>query len=74
VKPLRISREVLDQLEINIMFFFTGKERSASEILIEQDEKSKQDNPEMIQNLHQIKEIGSPQGLKEFEDYIKGAK
>ncbi len=58
VEPLRISREAFDRLESNILLFFTGKERSASEILSEQDEKSKQDDPEMVQNLHQIKEIG----------------
>ena len=58
VEPLRISREVLDQLESSILLFFTGKERSASEMLFEQDEKSKKDDPEMVQNLHQIKEIG----------------
>lgn len=58
VEPLRISDEALDQLESNLMFFFTGKERSASEILSEQDRKSKKDDPKMIQNLHQIKEIG----------------
>ena len=58
VEPLQISREALDQLEGNILLFFTGKERSASEILSEQDTKSKQGNPEMAENLHQIKEIG----------------
>lgn len=58
VEPLGISREALDQLEGNILLFFTGKERSASEILIEQDKKCKQDNPQMTNNLHQIKEIG----------------
>jgi len=58
VEPLRISHEALDQLEGNILLFFTGKERSASEILCEQDEKCKQDDPEMTENLHQIKEIG----------------
>jgi len=58
VEPLRISNEVLDQLEGNILLFFTGKERNASEILSEQVERSNQDNPEMINNLHQIKEIG----------------
>jgi len=58
VEPLRISNEVLDQLEGNILLFFTGKERSASEILSEQVERSNQDNPEMINNLHQIKDIG----------------
>ncbi|MFC2071274.1 sugar kinase [Chloroflexota bacterium] len=58
IEPLRISPESLDRLESNMLLFFTGIRRSASEILTEQDEKSKQDNQEMIQNLHQIKEIG----------------
>jgi len=58
VEPLRISREALDQLEGNILMFFTGKERSASKILSEQDEKCKEDDSTMVQNLCQIKEIG----------------
>ncbi len=58
VEPLRISDEAVEQLESNLMFFFTGKERSASEILLEQDRKSQQGSPEMIENLHQVKEIG----------------
>jgi D-glycero-alpha-D-manno-heptose-7-phosphate kinase len=49
---------VLDQLESNLLFFFTGKERSASEILREQDEKSKKNDPAMDNNLHQVKDIG----------------
>lgn len=58
MEPLHLSHEALDQLEGNILLFFTGKERSASEILSEQVKKSNQDNPGMISNLHQIKEIG----------------
>ena len=54
----RQSPEALDLLENNLLIFFTGAERNASEILAEQDEKSKRDDPEMINNLHQIKEIG----------------
>ena len=58
VEPLRLTDEVLDQLESNLLFFFTGKERSASEILREQDEKSKKNDPAMDNNLHQVKDIG----------------
>ena len=58
VEPLRISAESLDELEGNIMLFFTGTERSASEILSDQDMRSMQDDPQMIENLNQIKEIG----------------
>ena len=57
-EPLRVSDEVLDQLEGNLVCFFTGLERGASEILSEQDKKSKEDDLEMIQNLHKIKDIG----------------
>lgn len=57
VEPLPISYEAIDQLENNLVLFFTGRERSASEILEEQDKKTKEDDPQMVQNLHQIKEI-----------------
>ncbi len=58
VEPLRMSPEAMDQLEGNILLFFTGTERSASEILADQDEKTVQDDPKIIENLHQVKEIG----------------
>ena len=58
VEPLRISHELLDQLESNLLLVFTGKERRASDILSDQNEKSKLDDPEIIQNLHRIREIG----------------
>lgn len=58
VEPLRASREMLDQLEGNTLIFFTGKERSASEVLAEQDSRSRQGDPDMINNLHRVKEIG----------------
>jgi len=67
VEPLRISDEALDQLEDNLLLFFTGKERAASEILAEQDEKSKKDDADMLQNLNQIKEIGL-----ETRKYLEG--
>lgn len=58
VEPLRISDEMQDQLENNLLLFFTGKERSASEILADQDKKSQAEDAAMIQNLHKTKEIG----------------
>lgn len=58
IEPLRISDDTLDQLENNILLFHTGIERSASEILSEQDEKSKENDPKTIENLHRIKQIG----------------
>jgi D-glycero-alpha-D-manno-heptose-7-phosphate kinase len=58
VEPLRVANETIDRLENNLILFFSGKERSASEILREQDTKSKNDDPDMVQNLHFTKEIG----------------
>jgi D-glycero-alpha-D-manno-heptose-7-phosphate kinase len=57
-EPLRISEEALDLLTSNIQFFYTGIERSATDILKEQDSKSRLDDPDVIENLHQVKEIG----------------
>lgn len=57
-KPLKISDETLYSFEDNLLLFFTGYSRSASAILKEQDDKSKQKDSSMIDNLHFIKEMG----------------
>ncbi len=56
--PLKISDETRDNLEDNLLLFFTGYSRSASTILKEQDQKSKQADAAMIENLHFVKELG----------------
>jgi len=56
--PLKLSRETRDSLEDNLLLFFTGYSRSASAILKEQDQKSKQDDHSMIENLHFVKDLG----------------
>ncbi len=56
--PLKITTETLYNLEDNLLLFFTGYSRSASAILKEQDDKSKQHNQSMVDNLHFIKELG----------------
>lgn len=58
VHPLRVSDSTLNDMEDNLLLFSTGITRSASEILKEQDDKSKEKNTDMINNLHFIKEIG----------------
>ena len=45
-------------LEDNLLLFFTGYSRSASAILKEQDDKTRQSNEAMIENLHFVKELG----------------
>jgi D-glycero-alpha-D-manno-heptose-7-phosphate kinase len=56
--PLKISDETRDNLEDNLLLFFTGYSRSASAILREQDQKSKQSDVAMIENLHFVKDLG----------------
>jgi D-glycero-alpha-D-manno-heptose-7-phosphate kinase len=56
--PLKISDETLYNLEDNLLLFFTGYARSASKILQEQDDKSKQGDKAMVENLHGVKELG----------------
>jgi D-glycero-alpha-D-manno-heptose-7-phosphate kinase len=56
--PLKASEETRDNLEDNLLLFFTGYSRSASAILREQDTKSKSDDQAMMENLHFVKELG----------------
>ena len=58
VNPLKINQDTLYNLEDNLLLFFTGYSRSASNILQEQDQKSKDKDQNMITNLHFIKELG----------------
>ena len=56
--PLKIEKEILYDLEDNLLLFFTGYTRSASGILKEQHHKSKANDKSMIDNLHFVKELG----------------
>jgi D-glycero-alpha-D-manno-heptose-7-phosphate kinase len=56
--PLKIDTETLYNLEDNLLLFFTGYSRSASSILKEQDDKSKERDQSMVDNLHFVKELG----------------
>lgn len=56
--PLRISMDTLFDLEDNLLLFFTGFSRNAGEILKDQKTRTQKEDPEMIQNLHYVKELG----------------
>ncbi len=56
--PLKIDPETLYNLEDNLLLFFTGYSRAAGSILKEQDEKSRQSNKDMTDNLHYVKDLG----------------
>ena len=56
--PLKLSAETRDNLDDNLLLFFTGYSRSASAMLKEQDQKSKSDDAAMMENLHFVKDLG----------------
>ena len=58
VEPLKISHKSLVDLEDNLLIFFTGYSRNASDILKEQDKKTKKEEEKMLENLNFIKELG----------------
>lgn len=58
VEPLVLDAETLHNLEDNLMLFFTGYTRSASDILREQDSKTRSSDGDMVANLHFVKELG----------------
>jgi len=58
ISPVQMDKETLYNLEDNLVLYFTGYSRSASSILKEQDDKSKNEDDDMTNNLHFIKELG----------------
>ena len=56
--PAEISMQTLYTLEDNLALFFTGYSRLASSILSEQDQKSRESEASMLENLHITKDIG----------------
>ena len=58
VEPLKIPAEALANLEDNLLLFFTGAQRSASEILRHQDQHTRKNSGEMLDNLHFTKQLG----------------
>jgi len=76
--PLNVSTDTQCTLEENLLLFFTGYSRQASSILNEQNEKSKKDDQDMIQNLHYVKDLAKRSqnalvsgNLYEFADIMK---
>jgi D-glycero-alpha-D-manno-heptose-7-phosphate kinase len=56
--PLSISMDTLFDLEDNLLLFFTGFSRSAGDILKDQNTRTKQNDSEMLNNLHFVKDLG----------------
>ena len=58
VEPLQLDSDTLLTLEDNLLLFFTGYTRSASQILRDQDTRTRQIDSAVIDNLHRIKQLG----------------
>jgi D-glycero-alpha-D-manno-heptose-7-phosphate kinase len=57
-EPLKLSEQTLYNLEDGLLLFYTGITSSSSDVLSDQDSRSKKRDAAMIQNLHDIKEMG----------------
>jgi D-glycero-alpha-D-manno-heptose-7-phosphate kinase len=58
VRKATVSYEIADELNKNMLIFFTGKTRSADEILREQEKGAKEEKSSVVDSMHFIKEIG----------------
>ncbi len=56
--PLQVSMDTLFDLEDNLLLFFTGFSRNAGSILKDQNTRTRENDDEMLKNLHYVKELG----------------
>lgn len=55
---LPVRPEVLDELESNLLIFYSGVEREAASVLTEQGQSIKANTESAIDRMHRIKELG----------------
>ena len=58
VEPLELSEQTLKGLREQLLLFYTGGARSSSDILADQDQRTRTGDEEMLENLHRTKEMG----------------
>jgi D-glycero-alpha-D-manno-heptose-7-phosphate kinase len=58
VEPLELDPGVLRRLRDHLLLFYTGEARAAAMVLADQDERSKAGDEQMLENLHNTKELG----------------
>lgn len=58
VEPLQMDNEKILDLEDNLLLFFTGFSRQAANVLKDQVDRTKNNDPEVLKNLHYTKELG----------------
>ncbi|HUC01309.1 MAG TPA: galactokinase [Candidatus Paceibacterota bacterium] len=58
VRKANVSMEIADELNQNLLVFFTGQTRSADAILTEQTKAVARDDKQVTESMHYIKELG----------------
>jgi len=58
VRPAQIEDSTLDDLNRNLLMFYTNTARSADKILSEQSKGAREEKKNVIESMHYIKEIG----------------
>lgn len=58
IEPVKISDGAFIELQNNIFLFYLNKKRSAGDILKFQNKKTNENNKDVVDRLHKIKEIG----------------
>jgi D-glycero-alpha-D-manno-heptose-7-phosphate kinase len=58
VEPIPIRPEVLDELESNLLIFYSGVERQAASVLSQQVEQITSNRDETVERMHRIKALG----------------
>lgn len=58
VREANIDDSTIDDLNRNLLMFYTGTSRNADKILSEQSQGAKDEKKNVIENMHYIKEIG----------------
>lgn len=58
VRKANVSLDVADELNQNMLMFFTGQTRSADTILVEQSKSVSTDKRDVVESMHYIKELG----------------
>jgi D-glycero-alpha-D-manno-heptose-7-phosphate kinase len=58
VEPLQLQADLVDELESNLLIFYSGVERSASEVLTEQAQVITSNQDGAVERMHRIKALG----------------
>jgi D-glycero-alpha-D-manno-heptose-7-phosphate kinase len=58
VERLPVREEVIDELESNLVIFYSGVERSASSVLVQQQKTIASNSDAAVERMHRIKALG----------------